>query len=215
VRAAPLAAAAALLVALSACGDDAARQDAAEPSEDFPVEVVSARFPAEQQLAEATDLALELRNPGSDPIPNLVVTIRTADGAGAGAGPFSVRSEQPELSSPSRPAWILENGFPKAVEPGERELDALPGGGTSAARTNSFAFGSLEPGASTELVWQVTPVVAGRYSVAYEVAAGLNGSAEAVSEDGGPVDGEFDVTISDRVPRIEVTGSGEVVIQGD
>lgn len=210
LRAASLAAAGALLTGLVACGDDAPRQDAAEPSGEFAVELVSARFPAKQRLAEETDLALELRNPGSDPVPNLVVTVRT--GNGEGTGPFSLRSEQPGLSSPSRPAWILENGYPKAAAPGERGLDALPGG-TSAARTNTFAFGPLESGESTELVWRVTPIEPGEYTVAYEVAASLNGKAKAVSEGGDPVGGRFDVTISEQVPRIEVTGAGDVVIQ--
>ena len=209
-RAASLALAAALLAGLSACGDDAPRQDADEPSAEFPVEVVSAEFPAEQRLAEATELALEVENRGSDPIPNLAVTIRTGPGE-AGAGPFAVRSEQPGLSSPSRPAWILENGFPKAAPPGERDLDAVPGG-AGAARTSTFAFGALEPDEPTELVWKVTPVEAGEYTVAYEVAAGLGGKAVAVGEDGGAVEGEFEVTISDQVPRIEVDGSGNVVI---
>jgi hypothetical protein len=195
-RAVWLAVAAALLSGLSACGDDAPRQDAGEPEAEFPVEVVSAKFPAEQRLAEATELALELENPGSEAVPNLVVTVQT--GSGDAAGPFSVRSEQPGLSGPSRPAWILENGFPKAVRPGEQDLDALPGGGSGAGRTTTFAFGALEPG---------------EYTVAYEVAAGLGGKATAVSEGGDPVDGEFEVTISDEVPRIEVDGSGNVVIE--
>ena len=210
-RAVGLAVAAALLSGLSACGDDAPRQDADEPEAEFPVEVVSAKFPAEQRLAEATELALEVENPGSEAIPNLAVTVQT--GTGEAAGPFSVRSEQPGLSSPSRPAWILENGFPKAVRPGEQDVDALPGGGSGAGRTRTFAFGALEPGERTELVWRVTPVEAGEYTVAYEVAAGLGGKATAVSEGGGPVDGEFEVTISDEVPRIEVDGSGNVVIE--
>ena len=41
-------------------------------------------------------------------------------------GSFSIRSEQPGLANPNRPVWILENRYPKLVEPGEpdAELDA-------------------------------------------------------------------------------------------
>lgn len=205
--------AAALLTGLGACGDDAPRQDADEPDEDFPVELVSAKFPAEQRLAETTELTLEVENPGPEDVPNLVVTVRTGDGQGA--GPFMVRSEQPGLSSPSRPAWVLENGFPKLVPPGADELDSLPRGGASAARTDTFAFGPLAAGESAELVWQVTPVEAGEYAVSYRIDAGLNGRARAVDASGEPVEGEFEVTITDEVPRVEVDGAGNVVIEGD
>ena len=42
---------------------------------------------------------------------------------------------------------------------------------------------------------------AGTYTVHYQVAAGLNGKAKAVTADGGPVKGEFVVTISDKPPQ--------------
>ena len=51
---------------------------------------------------------------------------------------------------------------------------------------------------------------AGAYTVGYEVAAGLNGRAVAVGEDGGPVGGGFEVTITDEPPRLEVSGDGRV-----
>lgn len=212
LRVASIVAAAALLAGLGACGDDAPRQDAGEPDEDFEVEVLAASFPAEQRLAETTELTLEVENPGTEDVPNLVVTVRTDDGDAS--GPFSVHSDQAGLSNPSRPAWILENGFPKRLPPGDQDLDSIPGGGAGAARTETFAFGPLAAGEGAELVWQVTPVQAGEYTVDYRVAAGLSGRAQAVDPAGGPVEGEFEVEISAKVPRLEVDDAGDVV-EGD
>ena len=126
-----------------------------------------------------------------------------------------MRSDQPGLSNPNRPVWILENGFPKQLEPGEdiAELDSAPPGGASAAQTDTFAFGPLESGESKDLVWRVTPVVGGTYTVHYELAAGLTGKARAVGEDGSPVKGEFVVTISDKPPRAGVDENGDVTIE--
>ena len=55
-----------------------------------------------------------------------------------------------------------------------------------------------------DIVWRVTPVKAGTYTVHYQLAAGLNGKAKAVTDDGSPVKGEFVVTISDKPPRASV-----------
>ncbi len=209
--AASLAGAAVLATGVSACGGGAPRQDAGEPSGKFPVEVVSAKFPTEQRLGQTRDLGLEIENSGSEDLPNLAVTIQIGDQPAG--GPFSVRSEQPGLSNPSRPVWILENGFPKLVTPGETNLDKAPRGG-AARQTNTFSFGSLPAGESMDIVWRVTPVHTGTYTVKYEVAAGLNGKARAVTADGSPVEGEFVVTITGEVPRLEVNGAGKVEIQG-
>ena len=46
----------------------------------------------------------------------------------------------------------------------------------------------------------------------YELAAGLNGKAKAVTQDGGPVEGEFVVTITDKPPQARVNSAGEVEI---
>ena len=59
----------------------------------------------------------------------------------------------------------------------------------------------------------MTPVVAGTYTVHYELAAGLNGKAKAVTNDGGPVEGEFVVTISDKPPQARVDDAGNVVTE--
>ena len=70
----------------------------------------------------------------------------------------------------------------------------------------------MPPGESKDIVWRVTPVQAGTYTVHYELAAGLNGKAKAVTRDGGPVEGEFVVTITDKPPQARVNSAGEVEI---
>jgi hypothetical protein len=214
-RISALAAAALLATGLGACGDDAERQDASEPEGEFPVEVQAAKFPTEQRLAQTSDLRLELENAGDEQIPDLAVTINTGDGGAS--GPFSVRSDQPGLADPNRPVWILEHNYPKLITAGvsEKDLDSAPSAGAAAAQTNTFSFGPLDPGESKDIVWRVTPIEPGTYTVHYEIAAGLTGKAKAVTEDGGPVEGEFVVTITDKPPRARVNDAGDVVIEGD
>jgi hypothetical protein len=197
---------------LAACGDSPQRQDANEPEGKFPVEVVTAKFPTEQRLAQTSDLQLEIRNSGDQAIPDLAVTINTGDELSN--GPFSVRSEQPGLADPNRPVWILEEGYPKLLEANvaEKDLDEAPTAGAAAAQTNTFSFGSVPPGESKDIIWRVTPVKAGTYTVHYELAAGLTGKAKAVGTDGSfPVGGEFVVTVTDKPPKAGVNGAGQVV----
>jgi hypothetical protein len=205
---------AALALAVSACGDDKERQDANEPSGDFPVSVTAAKFPTDQRLAQTSDLRLEIENTGSEQVPNLAVTIWTDDDKGGGS--FNVRSDQPGLADPNRPVWILENGFPKLASTPEEDvadLDAAPSAGADVAQTDTFAFGPLESGESKDIVWRVTPVQAGTYTLHYELAAGLSGKAKAVGEDGSPVEGEFVVTITNKPARATVGANGEVQIE--
>jgi hypothetical protein len=199
---------AALLVltwGVSSCGGGE-RQDASEPSGDFPVEVTKAKFPDRQQLAEISNVELELENVGDQTIPNLAVTIYTTlAGAPAtepkSARPFGIRIDEPGLADPTRPVWILEEGYPKLVTPGAENLAAAPSAGAAAAQTDTFQFGPVRAGESKEIVWRVTPVIAGSYTVHYEVGAGLGGKAKAVTADGGPVTGEFEATITTKTPR--------------
>lgn len=209
-----LIAAAGCLLAVSglvACGGSDPRQDAEEPSGEFPVEVVSAKFAPKQGLADTTDLTLEFENSGPEAIPNLAVTIYTGDEKADGS--FNIRAEQVGLADPNRPVWILEHGYPKlptaAID--AKELDLEPSAGAEVASADTYAFGELPPGETLTVVWRVTPVKAGTYNVHYEIAAGLHGKAKAVTADGGPVEGEFVATITSRPPRARVTESGRVV----
>ena len=213
-RVAALAACALLGAAVAGCGGGGAeRQDADEPEGKFPVEVVAAKFPTDQRLAETSDLRLEVENSGDEEIPDLAVTIKTGDETAS--GPFSVRSDQPGLADPNRPVWILEEGFPKLIEnPSDaKDLEDAPTAGSSAAQVNTFSFGPVPAGESKDIVWRVTPVEQGTYTVHYELAAGLEGKAEAVTDDGSPVEGEFVVTITDKPPRARVDDAGNVIIE--
>jgi hypothetical protein len=214
---APIAIALALsgaVVGLSACGgSDGERQDASEPSGEFPVEVTEAKFPTQQRLAETSDLELAVENIGEEQIPDLAVTI-CLDSCNAD-GPFSLRSEQPGLANPNRPVWILEQDYPKFLEPSTsaKELDDEPTAGAQAAQTNTFSFGALAPGDEIAAVWRVTPVQGGTYTVNYEIAAGLAGKAKAITADGSAAEGSFVVTIETKPPKATVEPDGSIKIE--
>ena len=214
-----------LAVALMAAGvascGGGERQDANEPEGDFPVQIVSANFPSKQQLAQNTNLTLSVANTGDKTIPDLAITIfttsdastsessssstgTTSTGTSAASqnlpqtqGSFSVRSEQQGLAIPFRPVWILEVGFPKLA-------GQTASAGAEAAQTDTFSFGSLAANQTRDMVWNVTPVQAGTYTVHYRVAAGLQGKAKAVTADGSIPEGEFVVRISSAPPQTRV-----------
>ena len=225
-----------------ACGGGE-RQDEDETEGDFPVRVVDASFPLKQRLAETSNLTLELLNSGNETIPDLAVTVFTSrnddeDQAGetdtgtatsedaedegtateeeqpVAAGSFSVLSDQPGLAIPSRPVWILEQGYPRLVgaEAGRPPPGETTGsGGAETAQTDTFSFGAVEPGDTREIVWKVTPVQPGTYTVHYRIAAGLQGKAVAVTDDGSVPEGEFVVRITDVPPQTRVDDAGNVV----
>lgn len=214
-----------LAAGVASCGGT--RQDANEPEGNFPVSIISADFPSKQKLAQTTNLTLAVENSGDQTIPNLAITIFTSSNAttsesttttgttstGTTAssqelptveGSFSVRSEQEGLAIPFRPVWILNEGFPKYV--GE-----TASAGAEAAQTDTYAFGELPPNQTKRIVWNVTPVQAGTYTVQYRVAAGLEGKAKAVTADGSLPEGEFVVRISSAPPQTRVNDAGQVV----
>jgi len=222
-----------MAVGVASCGGGE-RQDEDEPEGNFPVQIVSADFPSKQQLAENTNLTLAVENAGERTIPDLAITIFTrsntntgepsansssttgttssASAGGSGAagdlpeaqGSFSVRSDQPELAIPSRPVWILEEAYPKL------EGQTAPAG-AEAAQTDTFSFGPLASNQTKRIVWNVTPVQAGTFTVHYRVAAGLQGKAKAVTADGSVPEGEFVVRISSAPPQTRVNDAGQVV----
>jgi hypothetical protein len=212
-----------LAAGVASCGGS--RQDANEPSGDFPVQIVSADFPSKQQLARNTNLTLAIANSGDKTIPNLAITIFTTSNASTGEtgtsttatgtsstseelptaqGSFSVRSEQQGLAIPFRPVWILETGYPKLE-------GQTASAGAEAAQTDTYAFGALPAHQTKRIVWNVTPVQGGTYTVHYRVAAGLEGKAKAVTANGSVPEGEFVVRISTAPPQTRVNDAGQVV----
>jgi hypothetical protein len=176
------------VVMLAGCGGGE-RQDAHEPSGTFPVAVDQATFPPVQALGSTTHLVLTVRNTGSQTIPNLAVTV---DG-------LNYRNPQPGLSDPTRPLFIVDNGpglQPKTPVAGTGRLSE---GGYVTAYTNTWASGPLAAGKSVNFTWAVTPVLAGRHTVTWTVAAGLNGKAQARTAGGAVPAGHF-VVLTTRVP---------------
>jgi hypothetical protein len=169
----------------------------------------------ERQLQEELEAAAEEESGESEPDPtDTTIDPEIANERPIAEGPFSVISDQPGLAIPSRPVWILEQGYPLLA--GEEPGPGPPGeiaaaSGAIAVQTNTFAFGPLEPGESIDMVWKVTPVQIGTYTVHYRVAAGLQGNAVAVTDDGSDPEGEFIVQIAEAPEQTRVNDAGEVV----
>ena len=173
-------------LALAGCGGGAKRQDADEPRGTWKVDVVSAKFPERQRLAQAEEMVIRVRNREQRAIPNIAVTVEG----------FGRRSEQPGLADPNRPVWIIDDG---------------PRGGTT-AYTNTWALGRIPAGQTKTFRWRVTPVEPGDHELSYRVSAGLDGKAKARLADGGRPEGRFSVSVSRRPSQSRVDpDSGEVI----
>ena len=206
---------AALAVAggLSACGGQ--RQDVHEPSGNFPVQVVGARFPAKQRLAQRTTLVIRVRNTGTKPIPNLAVSICNTTcaypapvGQGTSVQAFAYYLKMPGLASHSRPVWIVDK------PPGPCGYSCLAGGAGSyfTVDANTWAMNRpLNPGGTATFTWGVTAVTPGDYVVAWKVAAGIYGKAKAVLANGSMPQGAFAVKIARPPQQQHVTPGGQVV----
>lgn len=188
--------------ALVACGGE--RQDANAVEGEFPVEVTQVELPQRERASEATELRLEVQNVGNETMPDLAVSLFVDEEAGDA---FSIRLDDPALADPDRPVWILEEKYPQIVG------DAPPsrGSGATTAEANTFAFGPLDPGEIREMVWLLTPVRGGTYVLNYEIAAGLQGPATAVTENGANASGELQVRISEKPKKERVNARGKVV----
>ncbi len=190
-RVVPLALLGALALVLAGCGG--ARQDANAPSGDFQLDVTGATFPADQQVAGATTLKLEVVNKGDNEVPNLAVVVQTKPTtAGQAAAAFGTRSGDTSLQDSARAVWVVDQG---------------PKGGDS-AYVDTWATGPLGPGASKTLEWKVTPVQPGEYTIAWRLAPALVGDVHLV---GGRTKGSFQVSISDEPVPAHVGKDGEVV----
>jgi hypothetical protein len=189
---------------LGACGGgDSSAQ--AEASGTFHVKVTEAEFPALQRLGQTSILQLGLRNTGKRTVPGLTVsfTIKGKQGEGSSL-PFGISVPQPEVAQPDRPVWVLSATYP-------RLFGSSDPGGASTSSPKTFTFGALKPGQTTKAVWKLSAVRAGKYTLKYEVGAGLGGEAKAQTNGGVAPGGSFTTEISERLPETEVTDSGEIV----
>ena len=205
---------------LAGCGGGA-RQDASEPTGNFPVAVTTATFPGSQRLSEHTHLVLAVRNTGSKTIPNVAVTICNVTcsypappGEGTDAAAFANDRQQTGLANPSRPIWVVDRppgACNVGCQAGSTAGSGSPGGAVT-AYSNTWALGSLAPGHTAKFDWAVTAVAPGRHVVAWEVAAGLNGKAKAVLQGrGGLPHGTFTVTIHNAPSESYVNNNGQIV----
>jgi hypothetical protein len=191
-----------MAVTAAGCGGGT-RQDASEPEGHFPVEISKAEFPTRQRLADPVKLVLAVKNTGQQTVPDLAITIHTDPNA---QRPFGVVSNDPREANQTRPVWVLEHGFPQLA-------GASAPAGAQTANANTFQFGPLAPAESREAIWQLSPVRPGTYTLTYEVAAGLTGRADAVTEDGSVPTGRFLVRISGAPPKAGIGKGGKVIIR--
>jgi hypothetical protein len=204
-------------LAVSACGGSSG--DAAGPGAvhgRFPV-AVTARFARVQRLAQHTTLVISVRNTGRRALPDVAVTIcetscapstRPNRGTAAQAFGYDIAAAA-NTADPSRPLWIVDRG------PGACRFQCNAaggdGGGSVSADTNTWALGRLAPGRTVRFRWALTPVMAGRHLVAWQVDGNLTGTARAVAAGGGLPRGTLVASVRSAVPRLRVTASGRVV----
>jgi hypothetical protein len=191
------------VVILAGCGgDDDGGQFADEPAGDYPVEIVSAEFPARQKVAETYDMELAIRNTGDETIPGITTSI-SLPGMGSTLA-FAYRDPQEGLAMPQRPVWVMEEGYPKLAGTEGR-------GGAADANRRTFNFGELPPGETADIIWRVTAVRPGSYEVAYRIAAGVSGEANAVDADGEDPTGVLPVRVNSRPVVTKIDENGKVV----
>lgn len=189
---------------LGACGGDSS-SDANEPQGTYEVKVTDASFPTEQQLGQTSLLKLGVRNNGEKTVPTLTVTLSIAGKQGQNSSlPFGISDPTERVAQADRPVWVLAATYPRFV--GSQDP-----GGASTSNSKTFAFGPLKPGKSATVVWKLSAVRAGDYTVLYRVGAGLGEGVKAKTTGGVAPGGSFSTEISTVPPDTEVTDDGEVV----
>jgi hypothetical protein len=188
---------------LAACGGSSS--DSNEKAGNYEVKVTEASFPSHQFVGQTSLMKIDVTNTGEKPVPALTVTVNIQGKEGEGARiPFAIHDPQPGLAGPDRPVWVLAATYPRLAGSSE------PGGAeTSNAKT--YSFGELAPGKSVEAIWKLSAVRAGKYTVGYEVEAGVDGSSKAKTSSGAQPGGTFVTDITTELPETEVNAAGEIV----
>lgn len=192
-RGAAAAVAAAALALAAGCGGADEAQD--EPLVSYRVSAPVARFPAHQRLAHPVELTIAVENTGRRTIPDIAATLQTG-GEEAPVAAFSQQSDEPGLSSRSRPVWIVDQG-PLSGE---------------TAFGSTWALGSLRPGDRKTFTWRVVPVRAGRYELRYRLFGSTSGRSRLRTADGAAPQGSVEVRISGKPDQARVTQDGRIVV---
>ncbi len=196
---------AALAVAalLAACGGSSS--DSNEPAGNYQVKVTDASFPARQFVGQTSLMKIDVKNTGKKTVPALVVAVDIKGKEGETAQiPFSIHEPDPELANGDRPVWVLSATYPRLAGSSDP-------GGAETSSPGTYSFGALKPGKSVEAVWKLSAVRPGKYTIAYEVGAGLGGEVKAKTSSGVSPGGSFVTDISTELPETEVNGAGEIV----
>jgi hypothetical protein len=183
----------------------------------FKVSVPTASFADKQSLAAREQFVIAVRNTGTRPLPNVAVTIcnttcsytaRRGQGTTVEAFSYAI-ANAPNLANASRPIWIVQ----QAPGPCGYSCRNLGAGAAVTAYSNTWALGRLAPGHTATFVWTVTPVKAGHFVVAWEVAAALSGHNRAVLASGRPARGKLTVNVSTKPPQYVVQPNGRVTMR--
>ncbi|MGH2973327.1 MAG: hypothetical protein ACRDLL_00450 [Solirubrobacterales bacterium] len=198
---------AALALSVAACGSSES-SDANEASGTYAVKVTKASFPSAQHIGSTSLMKLGIRNAGRKTIPALTVSISVAGEEGqASTLPFGVHDPEPGLAQPDRPVWVLAARYP-------RFAGSSKPAGAETSNPKTFDFGPLKRGKTASLVWKLSAVKAGRWTVLYSIDAGLDGEEVKAKTTGGvKPGGSFTARVSAARLNKEVTGNGEIVDQ--
>ena len=198
--------AAALSLSLAACGGGESRGANEQPGT-YPVRVTDASLPAFQHVGSTALMKLGIRNTGGKTVPALIVNVSIAGREGRTSTlPFGIHDPEPELAQPDRPVWVLAARYPRF------EGSSEPAGAET-SNPKTFDFGPLKPGATANLVWKLSAVKTGRWTILYSIDAGFGSDVKARTGGGVEPGGSIVARISAARRNKEVTGSGEVVEQ--
>jgi hypothetical protein len=193
----------ALAALLSACGGSSS--DSNEPAGNYQLKVSKASFPGKQFVGQTSLMRIDVTNTGEKTVPTLAVTVNVEGKEGEGAQiPFAVHDPAAGLANADRPVWVLAATYPRLVGSSES-------GGATTSSPRTFSFGPLKKGQSVEAVWKLSAVRPGKYTVGYEVGAGLNGEAKAKTSNGVAPGGTFSTEITTSLAETEVNAAGEIV----
>ncbi len=188
---------------LAACGGSSS--DSNEQAGNYKVQVTDASFPSRQVVGQTSLMKIDVKNAGKKTVPALIVTVNVEGKEGGAAQiPFAIHDPQAGLAGPDRPVWVLSATYPRV------DGSSAPGGAES-SNARTYTFGPLKPGKSVEAVWKLSAVRPGKYTLGYEVGAGLTGEEHAKTSSGAAPGGTFVTDISTELPETEVNGAGEIV----